>query len=276
MSRASRTGRGPGRAGSGRRRRLVAGKGVDRALAGRVEALLDDHRDGLLPIVQAGDPVLRSAAEPYRGQLGPALLRRLVTAMRTTMLDAPGVGLAAPQIGLGLALAVVEDESKAVDEEAADAPGRGPRDADLRSVDVRDVDPREELPLPFRVLVNPSYVPVGDERVSFYEGCLSVEGYQAVRTRWRRVRLRWTDERGRQREETLTGWPARIVQHETDHLHGELYIDQAILRSLATYPNLRERWAGEGTPRAAAAQLGFALAQDEPSAAASETAAPGE
>ncbi len=190
-----------------------------------------------LPIVQAGHPVLRRVAEPYDGELDGDLLARLVGAMRLTMHAAPGVGLAAPQIGLGLALAVVEDRW----------------DADPESARVR-----ERTPVPFRVLVNPAYEPVGADRVAFYEGCLSVQGWQAVVPRWRSVRLTGSDERGAALDEVLNGWPARIVQHETDHLAGRLYVDVAEMRSLVS-PAESLRWAGDLTPRRAAAELGFPL-----------------
>jgi peptide deformylase len=174
----------------------------------------------VLPIVQAGDPVLRRVAEPYDGQLSDELFAELVEAMRLTMHDAPGVGLAAPQVGLGLALAVAQDD--------------GADDGD----DDEGGDPRERTVLPFRVLVNPRYEVVGDRRVPFYEGCLSVDGYQAVVARPHRVRLHWADETGRAQVEELSGWPARIVQHETDHLGGTLYLDHADLRTLSTNDNL--------------------------------------
>ncbi|PZR55489.1 peptide deformylase [Xylanimonas oleitrophica] len=194
--------------------------------------------DGVLPIVQAGDPVLRTPAVPYTGQLGD-LLPGLVEVMRRTMHAAPGVGLAAPQVGIGLALAVVED---------AGAPG----------------DPRERTPLPFRVLVNPSYEPVGDpvgepRRVGFFEGCLSVSGWQAVVARWHEVRLTAQDETGSVVDERLVGWPARIVQHETDHLRGELYLDHAQTRSLTSNENLARYWATSVDPEPAARGLGFDL-----------------
>ena len=202
----------------------------------RVEALLAGPQP--LPIVQAGDPVLRAVAGPYEGQLGDGLLTQLIMAMRATMHAAPGVGLAAPQVGLSLAVAVVEDQWP-VDEEVAAA--------------------RERSPVPFRVLVNPRYEPVGDERVGHYEGCLSVEGWQAVRSRWRTVRLRCQDETGAEVDEVLQGWAARIVQHETDHLQGRLYVDHAEMRSLVAPPNAL-RWA-DPTPHRAAQALGFDLPQ---------------
>jgi peptide deformylase len=91
---------------------------------------------------------------------------------------------------------------------------------------------REREPVPFRVLVNPRYEPVGGERAAFEEGCLSVPGYAAVVARHRRVHLLGQDERGSALDEELVGWPARIVQHETDHLGGVLYLDTADLRTL--------------------------------------------
>jgi len=187
-------------------------------------------------IVQAGDPVLRQVAEPYDGQLDDGLLAELLMAMRTTMHDAPGVGLAAPQVGLSLAIAVVED---------------------VWPVDAEVAQARERTPVPYRVLVNPRYEPVTDERVAHYEGCLSVEGWQAVRSRWRTVRLTCTDERGAPVDEVLTGWPARIVQHETDHLAGRLYVDHAEMRSLIA-PENAQRFA-DPTPDRAATALGFYL-----------------
>ena len=204
-------------------------------LRAQVEALLAGPRP--LRIVQAGDPVLRTPAAPYDGELDGPMLDGLLEAMRVTMHAAPGVGLAAPQVGLGVAIAVVEDT--------------WPTDDDVARV-------RERTPVPYRVLVNPRYEPVPghEERVAFYEGCLSVEGWMAVRSRWRTIRLRATDERGTPVDEVLTGWPARIVQHETDHLLGTLYVDDAEMRSLVA-PGEAWRWAGDVTPDEAARALGF-------------------
>lgn len=211
----------------------------DVALRDLVLRLLDAaHGTGTVPIVQAGHPVLRAQALPYDGQLADDELESLVHVMRATMHAAPGVGLAAPQIGLPVAVAVIEDA--------------GPPDGDVGQV-------RERSPLEFRVLVNPRYSPVDDERVAFYEGCLSVVGYQAVVARPRHVHLVGADERGRSLDEVVSGWPARIVQHETDHLGGVLYLDRAELRSLAAADALGLRWASEPRPTTAARALGFDL-----------------
>ena len=102
-------------------------------------------KEQLLPIVQAGEPVLRQQTAAYEGQLSRKTLDKLIETMRVTMIEAPGVGLAATQIGLGLALAVVEDHV---------------RDDD-------DDDPREAAEFPFHVIINPSYEPIGTETRSF-------------------------------------------------------------------------------------------------------------
>ncbi|MFJ8106021.1 peptide deformylase [Streptomyces sp. NPDC096132] len=204
-------------------------------LADRIEELLAPG--GPLTVVAAGDPVLRSGTERYDGQLDPALLARFVEALRVTMHAAPGVGLAAPQVGVELRIAVIEDPAP-VPEEVRVARGR--------------------VPQPFRVLVNPSYEPVGPARAAFFEGCLSVPGYQAVVARHAEVRLTGADEHGRALDEVFAGWPARIVQHETDHLDGLLYLDRAEPRSLAANQTVLERWA-HPTPEAAAKALGFEL-----------------
>ncbi|MEU9141943.1 peptide deformylase [Streptomyces sp. NPDC048404] len=204
-------------------------------LSDMVEELLG--HEGPLPIVAAGDPVLRRGTEPFDGQLDPALLARFVAALRATMHAAPGVGLAAPQVGVPLRIAVIEDPAPVSDE-------------------VRLVRGRE--PQPFRVLVNPSYEGIGPGRVAFFEGCLSVPGWQAVVARHTEVRLTALDEHGRAVDEVFGGWPARIVQHETDHLDGMLYLDRAELRSLSSNQAAAELWS-QPTPERAAAVMGFTL-----------------
>lgn len=211
-----------------------------------VEELLSGPRP--LPVVRTGNPVLRQPAMSYEGQLGAELLARLVEAMKESMRAAPGVGLAAPQIGVPLRLAVIEDPVELPPELRGTRPEMP---AEVRHI-------RGRVPLPFRVLVNPLYEPVGERRAAFFEGCLSVPGLQAVVARPERVRLRGEDETGRSFDEEFTGWPARIVQHETDHLDGTLYLDRAELRSLATHEAVAEHWQ-QPTPADAALALGFPL-----------------
>ena len=202
-------------------------------LAQQVEQLLAGPRP--LPIVAAGDPVLRRRTSDYDGELSADLFAVLLLAMRETMLAAPGVGLAAPQIGLSLRVAVLEDSALVRPEIAA---------------------ARERRQTPFRALVNPTYEPIGDERAGAYEGCLSVPGYQAVVPRARVIRLTGWDEAGAALDEQVAGWAARIVAHETDHLNGTLYLDRAVLRSLASADNYLARWSGPSLDPARM-ELGF-------------------
>ena len=176
----------------------------------------------LPPIVQAGHPVLRQQAAPFTGQLDEAELARLIDLMRRAMHKAPGVGLAAPQLGIPLQVAVLEDRFD-VDPEVAAARGREP--------------------LPFFAMLNPSYRPLGTAQKAFYEGCLSLSGLQAVVRRPESVRLEYTAADGSAQQRDFTGWQARIVQHETDHLHGILYLDRAELRSLSNNAEYSARWA---------------------------------
>jgi peptide deformylase len=199
--------------------------------------------EDVLPIIQCGDPVLRRAAEPVDpADLRTARLRRLIAQMRATMEAAPGVGLAAPQVGVSLQLAVMQDD-----------PERwGHLNEEERAARERDA-------LPFTVLVNPAVTPVdGDGLAGFYEGCLSVPGLAAVVARPRAVRVKALDSRGEAVDRVYSGWPARIVQHETDHLGGRLYLDRAEARSLTTADNYARLWAGR-PPADAAAALGFTL-----------------
>jgi peptide deformylase len=218
-----------------------SGPGWDQALRDAALWIIEAgtrSTDGVAPIVQAGHPALRAVATRYDAQLSDDELTALLDVMHRTMRAAPGVGLAAPQLGLPLAIAVLEDPGTISEEHA---------------------QVREREPLPYRVLVNPSYDAVGDEHVSFYEGCLSVVGYQAVVARARRVHLTGLDEHGTPVDEIVSGWSARIVQHETDHLRGTLYLDRAVLRSLAATDEFGARWSAEPRPDGASTALGFAL-----------------
>ena len=171
-----------------------------------------------LKIVQAGDPVLRQAARPLSpAEIAGDEIQQLIGLMRETMREAPGVGLAAPQIGLPLQLAVIED--------------------------VGENDATDRAPVPFHVIANPRLV-LGPEMVDFFEGCLSVDGFQAVVSRARTARVEALDHRGMPVAIDAAGWYARILQHEIDHLRGTLYVDRMLPRTLSTNRNLGRHWAG--------------------------------
>jgi peptide deformylase len=198
---------------------------------------------GILPIVECGDPVLRRPAEPVApSDLRTSELRLLIARMRATMEAAPGVGLAASQVGVPVQLVVLRDGQERW----------GQLTEDERIA-------RERYDLPFTVLVNPTLRPAGDgEQVSFYEGCLSVPGLTGVVARHRAVRLEALDEHGEPVDRVFSGWAARIVQHEVDHVRGCLYLDRVETRSLSTTGNYAQLWAGQ-PPEDAAASLGFTL-----------------
>jgi len=175
-----------------------------------------------LKIVQAGEPVLREAARPLTAaEIASAEIQQLIELMRETMRDAPGVGLAAPQIGLPLQLAVIED--------------------------VAEIEATERAQVPFHVIVNPRLT-LGAEMVDFFEGCLSVEGFQAVVPRARTAQVTALDHHGEPITIDARGWYARILQHEIDHLGGTLYIDRMRSRTFSTARNAARHAAGVPIP----------------------------
>jgi peptide deformylase len=186
----------------------------------------------LLKIVQAGTPVLRQRGRdltPAEIRSGP--IQMLIELMRETMRDAPGVGLAAPQIGEPLRLAVIEDQV------------------------TREEAQRE--PVPFHVIVNPELRFRGDppQMIDHFEGCLSVDGYQAIVPRAREVTVSALDHRGEPITIEASGWYARILQHEIDHLNGMLYIDRMRPRTYSTGRNVGNFWL-DRTPEEIVAALG--------------------
>jgi peptide deformylase len=179
----------------------------------------------ILKIRQAGDPVLRQIARPLlRDEILSPAVQDLIDWMRETMRDAPGVGLAAPQIGIPIQLAVIEDR------------------AELQtSLSPERLAERRRQPVPFQVLINPRIETAG-EQAEFFEGCLSVEGLAAVVARPLVARVECLDQNGDPMSFTAEGWHARIVQHEVDHLHGRLYIDRMRSRTCTTVANLTRYW----------------------------------
>lgn len=182
-----------------------------------------------IEIVQAGNPVLRQRARQLSvAEIRSREMQKLMDAMRTCMHEAPGVGLAAPQLGLALQLAVIED-----------------REEYHKDVSEALLAERERRPVPFHAIINPTLEEIGEEKVEFFEGCLSVAGFSALVPRSRAVRVTCLDERAEPRVIEASGWYARILQHEIDHLNGALYIDRMRTRSFTTMENLIEYWKGK-------------------------------
>ena len=101
---------------------------------------------------------------------------------------------------------------------------------------------RERQPVPFLVLINPTIVEYSEEAVEFFEGCLSVAGFSALVKRSRRVVVEYLDDRAQPQRLAASGWFARILQHEIDHLQGVLYIDRMEPRSFSSLDNMGRHW----------------------------------
>lgn len=192
-----------------------------------------------LQIVQAGDPVLRKQARPLtKDEITSPSIQQLIELMRETMHEAPGVGLAAPQIGLSIQLAVIEDQPEYLAHHSAEELAELQRSA-----------------VPFHVIINPKLSFPDNAHAEFFEGCLSVEGYQAIVNRALNVRVECLNERGEEITIEAHGWYARILQHEIDHLNGTLYIDRMKTRTLTTGENMFRFW-GKRSIEEVLAELG--------------------
>ena len=147
-------------------------------------------------VLKMGDPLLYRKAEPVKGFNAPEL-DALVADMFDTMAALNGAGLAAPQIGVSQRVVIFSVESN-------------PRYPDVEHV-------------PTTVLINPILTPIGDEMEEGWEGCLSVPGLRGLVTRHRSLRYTGFDQHGTPIDRTVSGFHARVVQHECDHLDGILY-----------------------------------------------------
>ena len=154
----------------------------------------------ILKVARIGHPVVRAEARPVPvSKIGSAEIQRLIDDMEETMHEYDGVGLAAPQVHVGLRLAVIE---------------------------VPESDERGRDAVPFTVLVNPVAVPLGEARLVGVEGCLSIPDLRGQVSRHESVRLDAFDRKGRPYVLEAKGFLARVIQHECDHLDGRVYIDR--------------------------------------------------
>lgn len=147
-------------------------------------------------VLRMGDPRLLQPSKPVKKFSTPEL-EALITDMRDTMAALNGAGLAAPQIGVGLQVVIF-------------GVGANPRYPDAEEV-------------PFTILINPRLTPVDDEMEEGWEGCLSVPGMRGIVPRHAQIRYRGFDPLGNPIDRTVSGFHARVVQHEVDHLQGVLY-----------------------------------------------------
>lgn len=147
-------------------------------------------------VLKMGDPRLLEPARPVE-DFASLELAQLIVDMHDTMRALNGAGLAAPQIGVDLQVVIFEVDAN-------------PRYPDADSV-------------PFTVLINPRLTPLSDELVEAWEGCLSVPGMRGLVPRHTALRYQGFDAAGQPIDRSVSGFHARVVQHEVDHLNGILY-----------------------------------------------------
>ncbi len=158
----------------------------------------------LRQIIHLPEPILRKKAKPVTNF--DKDLQALIDDMFETMRDAPGVGLAAPQINLPMQLAVVEYAEEEEEELPEDAP-----------------PPKKKQ----FVLINPEIIKVSEEKVMGVEGCLSIPGLVGEVERHDAIQVKALNRYGKPVKHKVDGWMARIFQHEIDHLNGVLFTDKA-------------------------------------------------
>ena len=154
----------------------------------------------ILKVARLGHPAVRGRAKDVPpARVKAPEIQRLIDDMVETMHEYDGVGLAAPQVHVGLRLAVIE---------------------------VADDDERAREAVPLTVLVNPVWRPIGRETEDGWEGCLSIPGLRGAVPRRRRLELRALDRKGKPWRVEADDFFARVIQHECDHLDGSVYLDR--------------------------------------------------
>jgi peptide deformylase len=218
----------------------------------------------LRPIVRLGHPVLRSVATALAPErLGEAVIQELVDDMIETMRAARGVGLAAPQVGTSLQVFVYEVAPPS-------APPPAGQNLEPSQVPAEREAPAEmdamgalgsNVAIPLHVVINPMLTPQAGELVYDWEGCLSIPDLRGLVPRHPGVRVRGLDRQGRPVNYVATGFEARIIQHEFDHLNGVVFLERMRdLKALA----FREEWERYMAAGAADPPDPLAPSQDPP------------
>ncbi len=180
----------------------------------------------ILKVARLGHPVLRTKVQPLSSsEIRSTRIQKLIDDMFETMSEYSGIGLAGPQIHESVRLFVA-----------------GVRDADVTTPMTDDAD------MPFIAVINPEIVPLGETVETGWEGCLSIPDIRGKVPRPSRIRLRAQDRQGRRFELEAEGLPARVIQHETDHLDGILFFDRMTTFETLTYMDEFQRfWAKDGS-----------------------------
>jgi peptide deformylase len=162
----------------------------------------------ILKVARMGHPVLRRKARPLeKAEIKSAIVQKLIDDMMETMAEYHGVGLAAPQIHESLRIFVA-------------------------ALDAAEEDAAEAEPL---ALINPEITVIGDETVEDWEGCLSIPDIRGLVPRAKEIKVRAYDRRGDWLELRAHDFPARVIQHETDHLDGVLFFDRMMKLDSLTF-----------------------------------------
>lgn len=176
-------------------------------------------------IVQLGDPILHNHTHELTAEeIRSAPIQDIIQTMRQT-LHGIGVGLAAPQIGYPLKIAVIEDLQEFID--------RLPIEVQIE---------RERRAIPFHVLINPKITWRGAEDAYFFEACLSVSDCARITPRAKKVCVEYLDEHGIEKTVMAEGWYARILQHEIGHLNGKLFLDVSDPRMSVSMQEYKDQW----------------------------------
>ncbi|KAG6788870.1 hypothetical protein POTOM_004948 [Populus tomentosa] len=204
--------------------------------AGWLLGMGEKKKTNLPDIVKAGDPVLHEPArEVDPKEIGSERIQKIIDDMVKVMRMAPGVGLAAPQIGIplraGFSIIVLEDTAEYI--------GYAPKN---------ETKAQDRRPFDLLVIVNPKLKKKSNRTAFFFEGCLSVDGFRAIVERHLDVEVEGLSRDGQPIKVDASGWQARILQHECDHLEGTLYVDKMVPRTFRTVENLDLPLA-EGCPK---------------------------
>ena len=171
----------------------------------------------ILKVARMGHPVLRAKTEPIPpNEITSARIQRLIDDMFETMREYSGIGLAAPQVHESLRLFV----------------------AGLRPADPTPDELESGEAMPFIAVINPHITPIGDQIDEGWEGCLSIPDIRGLVPRAAEIRVDAFDRTGKRVQFSAKGLPARVIQHETDHLDGVLFVDR--MRSLETLTFMEE------------------------------------
>lgn len=177
-------------------------------------------------VLQAGHPMLRTRSRDVRpSEILETDLLQTIAQLYETMKKGRGIGISAPQIGVNVNLIVLEDCEEFMSQHPPEI-----------------LAEQERYPFERKVFFNPRFTPICDEHTIYFENCLSVPGYAGLVRRHRELELTALDESAEPVTWRMRGWPARLLQHEIDHLDGVLYTDRILPRSLCTMDEGMERW----------------------------------